>query len=101
MSLAKLIDEKRPTLFLDEADGYILKENNYMLSVLNAGHARKGSIIRTASSARGNRVMRVFGLLPQSHCFQARAFEEDTRYASKPGHYFAHAAGRGWCCRTV
>jgi Protein of unknown function (DUF3631) len=56
VALAKLIDEERPTLFLDEADRYILKENDYMLNVLDVGHKRKACTIRTRGSVRGNRV---------------------------------------------
>ncbi len=41
----RLIEARRPTLFIDEADTF-LEQNNELRGVLNSGHHRKGAVAR-------------------------------------------------------
>jgi putative DNA primase/helicase len=56
-SLFRAIEAARPTLLLDEADAYA-RDNEDLRSVLDAGHARDGAVLRNGTSPARSRIAR-------------------------------------------
>ncbi len=59
-SLFRAVEMQRPTLLLDEADRFVTGENDELLGVLNSGHRKGGSVLRTVGDDLEPRMFSTF-----------------------------------------
>jgi Protein of unknown function (DUF3631) len=87
----RLIEMYRPCMLVDEADTY-LRENEELRGVLNAGHRRGGTVLRTvgddylprAFSVYGACAIALIGSLPDTLADRAIVVNLERRLASEP-----------------
>ena len=59
-AIFRTIEMARPTLLLDEAERFVTNDNNELIGILNSGHRRGGSVLRTVGDDNEPRTFSTF-----------------------------------------
>lgn len=96
-AIFRLVEASRPTLLIDEADTF-LRDNEELRGILNSGHRRGGSVIRTVGDDHEPRMFATFapcaialiGKLPSTLADRSVPIELRRRRADEPAEPYRH-----------